>query len=94
MFGSDEHAEGGSLPDEFVVEILVRGRSADVPIVPGSGKRKGVERLLEGWSASRGGPVPLEELDSLKSVWRKKPLSQPVRHSLVRILQNHSSMRS
>ncbi|KAL5495253.1 hypothetical protein ACEPAI_716 [Sanghuangporus weigelae] len=80
VFGSDEPAEGGSSPDEFVVEILVRGRGADVISsvpVSGSAKRKGVERVLEGWSVSKGGPVPLEELDSLKSVWRKKILSQP-----------------
>ncbi|OCB91898.1 hypothetical protein A7U60_g833 [Sanghuangporus baumii] len=82
VFGSDEHAEGGGSPDELVVEILVRGRGADVPIissvpVSGSGKRKGIERVLEGWSVSKGGPVPLEELDSLKNVWKKKILSQP-----------------
>lgn len=83
VFGSDDHAEGGESPDALVVEVLVRGRGADLPVISNlptaPGKRKGVERLLEGWSVSKGGPVALEELDSLKGVWRKQGVANTVR---------------
>ncbi|KAI0639350.1 hypothetical protein C8Q77DRAFT_1045236 [Trametes polyzona] len=64
VFGSG--GEGSGLP-EFVVEVLVRG-GAD-----STGRRKGVERVLEGWSPATGGPCELRELESLKALWSKKP---------------------
>ncbi|KAI8995579.1 hypothetical protein BD414DRAFT_479937 [Trametes punicea] len=61
--------EGSGL-QEFAVEVLVRG-GAD-----SSGRRRGVERVFEGWSPSLGGPCELRELDSLKVLWSKKPASE------------------
>ncbi|KAI0662772.1 hypothetical protein C8Q70DRAFT_1043127 [Cubamyces menziesii] len=67
VFGTG--GEGGGL-QEFVAEVLVRG-GAD-----GSGRRRGVERSLEGWSPSLGGPCELRELEALKSLWSRKPTSE------------------
>ncbi|KAH8120336.1 hypothetical protein DFH11DRAFT_1539496 [Phellopilus nigrolimitatus] len=76
VFGADgAGGAGGGPSDELVVEVLVRGRGGDAPISnagPGSGRRRGVERVLEGWCAAKGGSVTLEELDSLRGVWRRK----------------------
>ncbi|KAI0778133.1 hypothetical protein BD413DRAFT_667505 [Trametes elegans] len=62
--------EGGA-PPEAAVEVLVRGAAAD-----GAGRRRGVERVLEGWSPAAGGPCELRELESLKALWTKKPISE------------------
>ena len=56
--------------DEVVVEILSRSSGA-----------KGVVRVLEGWSPSKG-PCKLEELEELKLVFANKKVSAPVRASL------------
>ncbi|CDO75260.1 hypothetical protein BN946_scf184967.g13 [Trametes cinnabarina] len=61
--------EGSGLQD-FVVEILVRG-GADA-----TGRRRGVERELEGWSPALGGPCEVRELDSLKSLCSEKPATE------------------
>lgn len=53
-------------------------------------KRKGVERVLEGWSVSKSGPVSLEELDSLRSVWRKKIVVEQVCYSCVHGAETNS----
>ena len=58
----------GSAAQEFAAEVLVRG-GAD-----GSGRRRGVERVLEGWSPAAGGPCELRDLESLKTLWTKKPV--------------------
>ncbi|GBE78276.1 hypothetical protein SCP_0111590 [Sparassis crispa] len=60
VFGQDGEGCGGR---DFVVEVLVRG--AD-----GSGRRRGVERVLEGWADSRS--CDLTGLESLKSLWTRK----------------------
>jgi elongator complex protein 5 len=62
VFGSG--GEGSGSTTEFVVEILVRG-------FQGSDKKRGVERMLEGWSLSEGGACNLTKLESLKTLWRK-----------------------
>jgi elongator complex protein 5 len=62
VFGSD--GEGSGSTTEFVVEVLVRG-------LHGSGKKRGVERSLEGWCSSEGGVCELTKLESLKTLWRK-----------------------
>ncbi|KAH9898452.1 hypothetical protein C8Q73DRAFT_664127 [Cubamyces lactineus] len=64
VFGTG--GEGGGL-QEFVAEVIVRG-GAD-----GSGRRRGLERTLEGWSPSLGGPCELRELEVLKPLWTNKP---------------------
>ncbi|THH11101.1 hypothetical protein EW145_g877 [Phellinidium pouzarii] len=57
VFGTNgEGGAGGSSLDELVVEVQDDG---------------GVERVLEGWCTTKGGSIALEDLDSLKSVWRK-----------------------
>ena len=58
--------DGSGSPQEFVVEVLVRG-GADA-----TGRRRGAERVLEGWSAAAGGPCELHQLESLKPLWFKK----------------------
>ncbi|KAI0361682.1 hypothetical protein OH77DRAFT_1500963 [Trametes cingulata] len=68
VFGAG--GEGSGL-QEFAVEVIVRG-GAD-----GSGRRRGVERVLEGWSPAAGGPCELRELERLKALWSKKAVVQP-----------------
>ena len=58
--------EGSGSPIEFVVEVLVRGGADDL------GRRRGAQRVLEGWSAALGGPCELHQLESLKALWSKK----------------------
>lgn len=60
VFGPNGDGFGGQ---EFVVEILIRG--AD-----GSGRRRGVERMLEGWSGEA--PCGLNVLVGLKGLWTRK----------------------
>ena len=55
--------EGNGDLMELVVEVLVRAS--------GGVKRRGVTRVLEGWSIARGEPCELASLESLKSLWRK-----------------------
>ncbi|KAH9849810.1 hypothetical protein C2E23DRAFT_736577 [Lenzites betulinus] len=64
VFGAG--GEGSGL-QEFAVEVLVRGPGAD-----GAARRRGVERVLEGWSPAQGGPCELRDLDGLQSLWSKK----------------------
>ena len=58
--------DGSGSPQEFVVEVLVRG-GADA-----TGRRRGAERVLEGWSTTVGEPCELHQLESLKPLWSKK----------------------
>ncbi|TDL28488.1 hypothetical protein BD410DRAFT_781002 [Rickenella mellea] len=69
VFGTGaEGGGGGGSSDEFVVEMLVRSG--------GEGKRKNVERSIEGWSEAKNGPCELCDLDTLKNVWTR-PRSIP-----------------
>lgn len=51
--------------DEAVLEVVVR---AQVAIA--EGKRRGTERVLEGWSQALG-PCDLTELEGLRTIWTK-----------------------
>lgn len=62
VFGSE--GEGSGSTTEFVVEILIRG-------LHGLGKKRGIERTLEGWSSTEGGSCELTKLESLKTLWRQ-----------------------
>ncbi|KZT06922.1 uncharacterized protein LAESUDRAFT_759086 [Laetiporus sulphureus 93-53] len=68
VFGPGGEGSGGR---EFVVEVLVRG--ADGP-----GRRRGVERVLEGWSGipACGSPCELSQLESLKGLWTRKVVEE------------------
>lgn len=66
MFGSGGEGSGGS---ELVVEIIIRGGS------DGTGRRRGVERALEGWSSVSGTPCELNDLESLKVLWTRKVIA-------------------
>ncbi|KDQ63701.1 hypothetical protein JAAARDRAFT_119421 [Jaapia argillacea MUCL 33604] len=70
IFGQDGQGSGSG--EEIVVEVLIRG----VTIGGGDrlGKRKGVERFLEGWNQS--GPVDLHKLESLKPLFAKKVMTE------------------
>jgi len=59
VFGPGGEGCGGN--QEMVVEVLVRGG------VNGSGRRRGAERVLEGWNSA--GACELSALESLKSLW-------------------------
>ncbi|THH16743.1 hypothetical protein EW146_g3947 [Bondarzewia mesenterica] len=61
----------GSGRDELVVEVLLRGPGSGT----GEGKRRGAERVLEGWTKATG-PCELVELESLKNVWARKALNE------------------
>lgn len=60
--------EGRSEASEMVLEILVRGGE-------GPGRKRGIERELEGWSLSEGA-CDLTKLESLKGVWTKKTIAE------------------
>ena len=72
IFGS---AGSGSGERDFVLEVLLRG--AD-----GSGKRRAVERVLEGWSNVKGNVCDLSEMENLRSIWTRKTV-ETVRSPLV-----------
>ncbi|KAI0067680.1 hypothetical protein BV25DRAFT_1819089 [Artomyces pyxidatus] len=65
VFGSGGDGAGG---DDAVVEVLVR-------VPPAGEKRRGVERVLEGWAAARGA-CALGELESLKKLWVRKVVDE------------------
>ncbi|KAG5653063.1 hypothetical protein H0H81_002443 [Sphagnurus paluster] len=60
--------EGSGNDTEIIVEILVRGSE-------GSGRKRGIERELEGWSLSKG-PCELTKLESLRGIWGKKVIPE------------------
>ncbi|KAG6911926.1 hypothetical protein DXG01_000173 [Tephrocybe rancida] len=62
VYGSKANGEGSGGIAEIVVEILIRG---------GDGRKRGIDREIEGWSASMG-PCDLTKLEGLKGVWTKK----------------------
>lgn len=66
VYGINSNGEGSGGIAEFVVEILVRG---------GEGRKRGIERELEGWSVTAG-PCELTKLGSLKGVWTKKTIAE------------------
>ncbi|KAI0825184.1 hypothetical protein BC628DRAFT_299613 [Trametes gibbosa] len=68
VFGPE--GEGSGL-QEFAVEVLLRGPGGD-----GAARRRGVERVLEGWSPAAGGPCELRDLDSLKSLWSRRAVPE------------------
>ncbi|KAJ3507709.1 hypothetical protein NLJ89_g6151 [Agrocybe chaxingu] len=54
--------EGSGNPSEFVVELIVR---------EGAGRKRVVERVLEGWSSALDGPCDLVALEGLKHFVKK-----------------------
>ncbi|KAG6879706.1 hypothetical protein C0992_012554 [Termitomyces sp. T32_za158] len=66
VFGINSHGEGSGAVTEIVVEVLVRG---------GEGRKRGIERELEGWSVTDG-PCEITKLESLKGVWTKKTVAE------------------
>jgi len=72
VFGAGGEGYGGK--EEMVVEVLVRGG------VNGSGKLRGVERILEGWTGA--GACELNTLESLKNLWIYKT-AEEVRHGFI-----------
>ncbi|KAG5342419.1 hypothetical protein C0989_002254 [Termitomyces sp. Mn162] len=64
VYGTNGEGSGGVA--EIVFEILVRS---------GEGRRRGIEREIEGWSV-KDGPCNLTKLESLKEVWTKKAIAE------------------
>jgi len=72
LYFSPQYTSGVvAVEDEVVVEIFSRSSGS-----------KGIARVLEGWSPSKG-PCKLEELEGLESVFANKEVSVPVRTSLI-----------
>lgn len=61
VFGPN--GEGSGISSEFVAELVVR---------EGAGRKRGVERVLEGWSNVLGGPCELTALESIKPLAKKQ----------------------
>ncbi|SJL05698.1 uncharacterized protein ARMOST_09034 [Armillaria ostoyae] len=68
IFGQD--GEGSGASGEFVVEVILRGGGDH------SGRRKAVERVLEGWDVTQSSPVELTSMESLKKVFGKTPVEE------------------
>ncbi|KAL0580399.1 hypothetical protein V5O48_001644 [Marasmius crinis-equi] len=60
---------GSGNPEEFVVEVIVRGAT------DASGRRKAVERVLEGWNVEKG-PVRLDQLTSGAHLWKRTTVEE------------------
>lgn len=71
VFGSEGEGHAGN---DIVVEVIIRGGGGD-----GGGRKRGVEKVLEGWSIEEEEPCELSELESLKSVFTKKTVVEEVR---------------
>ncbi|KLO14438.1 hypothetical protein SCHPADRAFT_965750 [Schizopora paradoxa] len=68
----------GGTQDEIVLEVLTRSHSGELSTFGGTSaaihkgnRRRAVDRVLEGWQIAKGEPCKLEDLVSLKSVWRQ-----------------------
>ncbi|KAK7463631.1 hypothetical protein VKT23_005570 [Stygiomarasmius scandens] len=68
IYGSG--GEGSGSFGDVVVEMIIRGGS-DL-----SGRRRATERLLEGWQISQSVAVPLEQLSSLESIWKRTVVAE------------------
>lgn len=55
--------------EEVVVEVLVRGADD-------MGRRRGIERVLEGWKITSASACELSQLESLKPLWKRRPAPQ------------------
>ncbi|THV04893.1 hypothetical protein K435DRAFT_648360 [Dendrothele bispora CBS 962.96] len=62
--------EGSGSLGDVIIEIIIRGGSDY------SGRRKATERHLEGWQVPQSTAVPLEQLDSLNSLWRRTVVTE------------------
>lgn len=61
VFGAD--GEGSGYQTEFVLEVVARECNS---------RNRGVERVLEGWSTTQGGPCELTDLKSLSHLLKKQ----------------------
>lgn len=71
VFGADGEGLGGT---DIVVELIMRSSG-------GSGRKRGVERMLEGWVSSSATPCDLRDLESLKTLWTKTTVVLDVCHT-------------
>lgn len=70
VFGSEGAGHAG---DEIVVEVIVRGGGEGA-----AGRKRGVEKVLEGWVGEEGRPCELSALESLRSVFTRKAMVEEV----------------
>ncbi|KAF5377648.1 hypothetical protein D9615_005355 [Tricholomella constricta] len=66
VYGASGEGSGSTI--EMVVEILIRGGE-------GSGRKRGIERELEGWSLLNS-TCDLTKLESLREIWIKKTVTE------------------
>jgi len=83
VFGQRDRPAG--VQDEIVVEVLMRSHSGELSTIGGASaamhtgaRRRAVERVLEGWNIAKAEPCKLEELATLKSVWRRNGVVEQV----------------
>ncbi|KAG6812494.1 hypothetical protein H0H92_002601 [Tricholoma furcatifolium] len=69
IFGSGLDGEGTGGVNEIVVEVLVRSSE---------GRKRGVERELEGWSLKSTSPCDLTKFERLKGVWTQNAITEMV----------------
>lgn len=74
VFGSSGDGSGNS--EEFVVEVILRGGK------DGSGRRRAVERVLEGWVVAKAAPCDLTSLRGLQGLWKKNVAADMVCFSI------------
>ena len=65
VFGSDGEGHTG---DEIIVEVIVRGAGSS----EGGGRKRGVEKVIEGWIGEESRPCELSAMESLKTVFTRK----------------------
>ena len=61
----------GSGSEEVIIEVLVRGADD-------TGRRRGIERVLEGWKILSTSACELSQLESLKPLWARRPIAHQV----------------
>ncbi|KAK7694601.1 hypothetical protein QCA50_001787 [Cerrena zonata] len=67
VFGSEGEGHAGN---DIVVEVIIRGGGSE------GGRKRGVEKVLEGWIGEQGRPCELSVLESLKNVFMRKTVME------------------
>lgn len=63
--------EGSGSGSEFVIEILARG-------INNHSRKRGTERVLEGWDSNKNLPCSISDLQDLKLLFSQKPVTEVI----------------